>query len=239
MFEIFIMFLCLVILAIPILSVYLFYSWFTKANTRQKKIGFSIISIIIVLFFSFIYYGFKNNFGFGPEYEKIEIKQNIGGKLIANSRYTADIQSWIYDVEYKYFPLKGDTISFGNGEYIGMEWHKDEQIIKMNNWLALQTAGGHSIARLIFKYIENDSIKTYDFSNEFIQKDSLWRSRNIDFLVDYCCSESHVEDINGKNIIVKYKFRIGQPELDKYGERLIVYRFDDKSGNLHMKDVKP
>jgi hypothetical protein len=39
--------------------------------------------------------------GFVPEYETVVIDQKIGGKLLCNSVYNADIHTWEYSVDYK------------------------------------------------------------------------------------------------------------------------------------------
>jgi len=39
---------------------------------------------------------------FGPEKELVIIDQEVGGKLICNSIYNADIHSWYYDLDYDY-----------------------------------------------------------------------------------------------------------------------------------------
>ncbi|MBK6331204.1 MAG: hypothetical protein IPF62_12085, partial [Bacteroidetes bacterium] len=93
----------------------------------------------------------KDGAGFGPEYEKVDIKQNIGGNLICKSVYTADHHSWEYNIDYKYIDTKGDTLDFNNGGYYGREWNKDEQIKKYNNWMILKTGSFHGSDKLIIK----------------------------------------------------------------------------------------
>jgi hypothetical protein len=56
--------------------------------------------------------------------ETIEIEQLIGGKLICESTYIADIQSWYYFLNFNYQKENGETINIGKGEYFSREWKK-------------------------------------------------------------------------------------------------------------------
>lgn len=71
--------------------------------------------------------------GFGPDYDKSEIKQNIGGTLICNSVHTADIQNYQYDVSYEYKESKDSVLHIGSGTYYNREWNKDEQLQQYND----------------------------------------------------------------------------------------------------------
>jgi hypothetical protein len=77
--------------------------------------------------------------GFGPDYDKAEIKQNIGGTLICNSVHTADIQNYQYDVSYEYENVNDSTFDIGSGTYYNREWNKDEQLVQYKNWTILKT----------------------------------------------------------------------------------------------------
>lgn len=169
---------------LPVLSYFLF-RHLKKKGKVQKNIGITVFSLITI---GILIIGIKmltGASGFGPEYKTVEIEQNIGGKLICESVYNADHHSWQYDVDYKYINPKGDTLDFKNGGYYGREWNQNEQIQKYNNLLILKTGAWHGSDRLIIKNMLTDSIKIFDIDNNFIEKDSLWRVKNIKSLVNY------------------------------------------------------
>jgi hypothetical protein len=59
----------------------------------MKKGCLITILVFVVLAPIFIY---DLSTAFDPEYDKAEIKQNIGGTFICNSVYNADYHSWQY-----------------------------------------------------------------------------------------------------------------------------------------------
>ena len=90
---------------------------------------------------------------FGPIKKSIEIKQEIGGKLICNSEYNADLASWFYDIDYEYVSEKGDSITIGSGEYYGQEWDMNEQIQKIGEWMILKTGAEYGADKLLLSLI--------------------------------------------------------------------------------------
>jgi len=213
--------------------------YFSKAQIKSKKtkrfiVALSILSNIVLLVF--LYNIIPS--GFGPEYETVEIKQKIGGKLICESIYNADIHSWQYYVVYKYIDSNGDTLDFKNGTYYGREWKKNEQIKKYNEWLILKSGAWHGSDRLIIKNSLTDSTFFFDIDNQFIEKDSLWNSRNINSLLNFCCAETFIDNIKGNKISLTYKFRSNKKLTNKYDKRKIVYEFDNKTGEIKMKNIK-
>jgi hypothetical protein len=97
----------------------------------KKRYLIAIIIVIVIGLVSWFVYGLQS--AFDPQYDKAEIKQNIGGTLICNSIYNADIHDWQYDVSYKYKPDDDSAIDIGSGTYYGREWNKDEQLIQYKN----------------------------------------------------------------------------------------------------------
>jgi hypothetical protein len=222
---------------LPVLTFFL-YRHLRKKGKVQRNIG---LVLFILTTLGMILLGIKiiiSPSGFGPEYEKVEIKQKIGGKLLCNSVYNADIHSWQYDIDYKYVDLKGDTIDFKNGTYYGREWKKDEQLLKFNNFLILKTGAWYGSDRLIIKNIQTDSTKIFDIDDKFIEKDSLWKAQHVKSLLDYCCAETFIEYINGAEITVKYRFRTNEKLTKKYGERIISYQINNETGNIIMTKIK-
>ena len=176
--------------------------------------------------------------GFGPEYDSATIDQKIGGKLFCKSVYNADQHSWQYDVKYKYLPINGDTIDMGHGGYYGRKWNKDEQLIQVDNWLILKTGNWRGSDKVILKNILTDSTRVYNLDNQFIEKDSLWRTQNIKSLLNYCCAETFIENVLGHEIHLKYKFRTDENLTKKYDERLITYKIDGTTGQIKMTRIE-
>jgi hypothetical protein len=228
----------LVILSIPSGLTYLLYRYLKKKGQAQRKIGLVIFALTTAFMIIYSIKFFKDGAGFGPKYETVKIKQNIGGKLICESVYNADIHSWQFDIDYKYINNNGDTLDFENGSYYGREWEKDEQIKKYNNWLILKTGAWYGSDKLIIKNILSDTTKVFDIDNQFIENDSLWKAKNIKSLLNYCCAETFIENINGNEISLKYKFRTDENLTNKYGERRITYKIDTETGSIKMTDIK-
>jgi hypothetical protein len=192
--------------------------------------------VILVGLLGLFIYGLST--AFDPEYDKAEIKQNIGGVLICSSVYNADHHSWQYDVSYKYKPENDSIIDIGNGTYYGREWNKDEQLSRHKNWLILKTGGWIGSDKIIIGNLNNRKWKEFEFTAENIEKDSLWQQANIQSLSNYCCSESFIENINNGQIVLNYKYRTSETQVDNYGQSRIYYKINDSTGVPEMKRVK-
>lgn len=132
-------------------------------NQSIRTVSFIILMFIIsfiILVISFLFYLSTQDpieMGFGPEYETVVINQNIGGELICNSVYTADLQSYYFDIKYTYC-FAGDTINIGSGYYYGKEWKKEEQLHKYGNYLLLKTSANRFYDNLL---IANNNINEH------------------------------------------------------------------------------
>lgn len=238
LFEIIFISVCLVILAIPSVLTYLLYSYLKKAGRTQGIMGLALFisTTVLVVIFSIKFY--KSGAGFGPEYETVQIEQNIGGKLICESVYNADHHSWNYNIDYKYIDQKGDTLDFKSGIYYGREWDKDEQLKKYKDWLILKTGSWYGSDRLIIKNILSDTTKIFDIDQQSIERNSLWKSKNIHALLNYCCAETFIVNINEDKIGVKYKFRTDKHRTNEYDERNIIYTLDSTTGEIKLPEIK-
>jgi hypothetical protein len=92
-----------------------------RLNYKLKKYTKYTCFLILVIFFLFIAIFIE---AFRTRGETIEIEQLIGGKLICESTYIADIQSWYYFLNFNYQKENGETINIGKGEYFSREWKK-------------------------------------------------------------------------------------------------------------------
>lgn len=229
---------CIVILAIPSGLTFWLYKHLKKKGETQRKIGLTIFIVTTIFMIGYSIKFFMDGAGFGPEYETVEIEQNIGGKLICESVYNADHHSWQYNVDYKYIDSTGDTLDFKYGGYYGREWEKNEQIQKHKDWLILKTGAWHGSDRLIIKNAQTDTTKIYNIDNRFIEKDSLWQAQNIKSLLNYCCAETFIENIQENKILLTYKFRTDEKMTKKYGKRKITYEFDNETGKILMTDIE-
>lgn len=222
---------------LPFLT-FLLYRHLRNKGVIAKNIGLALFILTTLGMIALVLRVIFGPSGFGPEYDSVVIEQKIGGKLLCNSVYNADMHSWHYYVDYKYIDLSGDTIDFKNGSYYGREWGKNEQLLKFDKFLILKTGAWHGSDRLIIKNTQTDSTKMIDIDNKYIESDSLWKTQNIKSLLDYCCAETFIESINGNEIILKYKFRTNESLTTKYGERMITYQIDKETGDLKMTKIK-
>jgi hypothetical protein len=191
----------------------------------MKKRNLSIIIVSIGLTTSFGY-----GCGFGPDYDKAEIKQNVGGTLICNSVYNADQHSWTYDVSYTYKTSNDSIIDMGSGTYYGREWNKDEQVIKFNDWLILKTGGFIGTDKVIVTNVKTKKKIEYEFTPEKIEQDSIWRSLKTKSLLHWCCPETFIDRIHSGLIQVHYKFRVNETNTNKYDRHEIFYKINDTTG---------
>jgi hypothetical protein len=192
--------------------------------------------ITLCLLTVLLIYGFLT--AFDPEYDHVNIKQNIGGMLICNSVYIVDHQSWQYDISYKYKLNNEDTIDIGNGTYYAREWNKDEQLIKYKNWLILKTGSNFSADKIIVGSLDTKKWTAYDFTPEHIEKDSLWQALKVHSLLDYCCPETFIDKIDSGQIELHYKFRTSDTLVGDYDQRKIYYRIDDFTGRPLLMKVE-
>ena len=189
-----------------------------------------LILVMVVLTTIFIY---VLSTSFDPVYDNAEIKQNIGGTLICNSIYTADHHTWQYDVTYKYKLNNGSLIEIGSGVYYGREWNKDEQLIQYKRWTILKT-GGIRTDKLIIGESKTKAWKEYDFTPDNIEADSLWIKLKIPSHSLLCCPETSIDSISNGQIILNYKYRTSEKDVDEYRQRKIYYTIDEETGKPTM-----
>lgn len=201
----------------------------------MKKGCLITILVFIVLAVIFIY-GLST--AFDPEYDKAEIKQNIGGTLICNSVYNADHHSWQYDVSYKYKINNDSLIDIGSGTYYGREWNKDEQLIQYKNWTILKTGGWIGTDKVIIGDFMTKQWKEYEFTPENIEKENLWLKSKTQSLLNWCCSETFIEKISKGQIIINYKFRTSEKQTNEYGQRKIYYTINELTGQPTMTKIE-
>jgi len=195
------------------------------------SIGLAMFGILIILLIIGI------STAFGPDYNKEEIEQNIGGILIANSVYNADHQSWRYDINYKYKTENDSIYDIGNGTYDGREWDMDEQIMKYGKWGILKTGGGRRSDKLLIGHLNTQKWKGYEFTPENIERAKLWKSSNTHSFLNYCCPESYITEIENGKIELQYKFHIDENNAKEMGIRTIFYEIDIASGKPEMVKV--
>ncbi len=174
---------------------------------------------------------------FGPDYEEVKIKQNIGGYLICNSVYIADHHSWQYDISYKYQTPQGQIIDVGNGSYQGREWEKDEQLIKYKGLLILKTGSEYDNDKVIIGNLNTSKWIEYKFSPKKIEADSLWKDSYHSLSLNFCCSEVLIDKIENGRILLHYKYRTSEKHVDQYGKKRIVYIINEITGQPKMTSV--
>ena len=228
-----IVFLIVLFSILPIFT-FIFYRIIRKKGKVYKMVGLMIFSLTTIGMVALAIKTLFGPSGFEPSYETIEIKQNIGGKLLCKSEYNADLHDWQYQISYNYITNNRDSINLGDGTYKGREWEKNEQLIKLGNWLILKTGSWSGSDRIILKNTLTDSLLVYNLNDEFIENDSLWKVQKIKSLLNYCCSESYIENISNGVIVLKYKFRTNENLNNLYDNRLITYQIESESGHIKM-----
>lgn len=205
-----------------------------KAEKILKNGCFGILGVGLILLISLLIL-FKQ--AFGPTNEIIEIKQDIGGKLICKSEYNADLASWFYDIDFEYQSESGNLTKIGSGEYYGRDWNKDEQIRMIGKWAILKTGSKFDSDKLLIGKIGNENWQEFKFSPVEIAKDSLWISKKIFVKQNWRPQESFVEEIDGNKITVKYLYRIGET-VEEQETSLITYKFDEFVGIPIMTTIE-
>ncbi|KAA9038548.1 hypothetical protein FW778_13395 [Ginsengibacter hankyongi] len=176
--------------------------------------------------------------GFGPDYDKAEIKQNIGGTLICNSVHTADIQNYQYDVSYEYKDSNDSIFDIGSGTYYNREWNKDEQLQGYNDWTILKTGDSSGTDKVIVGNLKTNKWTEYRFTSKNIEKESMWRSLKIHPLSNYCCSETFIDKIKDGQIQLHYKFRTSEGFITNNGGRKIYYQINNSTGQPVMTKIE-
>lgn len=230
---------CIAFYSIPSILTFLLYKKLRKKGEKQKRIGFAIFLTTTLIMVTLAIYAVISDGGFGPEYDKVEIKQNIGGTLICNSVYNADIHDWQYDVRYEYRPKNSDSlINIGSGTYHTREWNKDEQLIQYKTWTILKTGGWYGYDKIFIGDLKANKWTEYNFSADNIERDELWIDSKTNSLLNWCCSESFVDKIDNGIIQVHYKFRTSKTNTNEYQTKKIIYKIDDETGQPIMTSIQ-
>ena len=200
----------------------------------MKKGCLYSIGIFTVLVAGFFYMMLH---AFDPEYDKAEIVQKIGGTLICNSVYNADIHDWQYDITYAYKSKENKIYKIGNGTYYAREWNKDEQLKKFDKWVILKTGDFYDSDKVIIGNFETQKWTDYKFSPVVIEKEKMWKDAKIKSLLNYCCAECFITKIDKEIIEVIYKFRISETKTQSLGESKLIYEIDKETGKPNLKNI--
>jgi hypothetical protein len=187
---------------------------------------------IFIAVFAGLFYMFLH--AFDPEYDKAEIVQKIGGKLICNSIYNADHHDWQYDITYEYKSQDNKTYKIGNGTYYAREWKKDEQLIKFDKWIILKTGCFYRSDKIIVGNFETSKWINYEFTPENIEKEKIWKESKITSLINYSPAESYISKIDNGKIYVNYKFRINEMKTELMKNKILTFEIDKISGKPNL-----
>jgi hypothetical protein len=200
----------------------------------MKKGCLYSLGISLILLLGFIYMLLH---AFDPEYDKVEIEQNIGGILICNSVYNSDIHDWQYDINYEYHSIDNKIYKIGNGTYHTREWNRNEQLKKYSNWYILKTGDWYGTDKVIIGNFKSKKWKDYEFTPDNIENETLWKELDIKSLKTYLPSECIITKINNGFINVNYKFRIDETKTKLMDERNLIYEIDKESGKPYLKSI--
>ncbi|MEI6091274.1 MAG: hypothetical protein WCR42_12540 [bacterium] len=231
----------ILLFSIPPFLAFLLYKWLKKKGKTPKIIGLSLFFGVCGFMIWGIYQVITGPSGFGPEYDKAEIKQKIGGTLICSSVYSADIHSGEEDVKYKYKAVNDSIYELGTGCYESANWAKNEQLEKFGKWLILKTSNSRDSDKLIIGKLGCKTWSEYVFSPQSIEKNKMWRAKKINSTAHNWDSYSKIEKISSDGIIIlKYHFVKGNykfPYPFPYGKRYIKYKIDSETGTPEMVKI--
>jgi len=205
-----------------------------KTKTIKKGCGIILI-ILIVLIIGFVW-AFDE--AFGEDKYSVTIEQNIGGKLVCDVTYSADLQSWYYFVDYKYVNRNGKTFDFGKGLYQGIEWDENDQLFEYKNWTLLPTETDFGSIKIITFDLNTNKKSEFIIEPHSIQEDSIWNSKNIESVLMWSPSKVKIDTIINNKILIEYTFRIDRKGSDNLGTRLIEYELDSLNGIPKMKTIR-
>ena len=205
-------------------------------KTRTIKIGCGITLIILIILIIGFFWAF--NEAFGEDKYSVTIEQNIGGKLICDVTYSADLQSWYYFIDYKYENPQGETFDFGKGLYTSVEWNENDQLFKYKNWTVLPTRTDFGSIKIISFDLKSNKKSELIIEPHSIQEDSIWKSKNIESALMWSPSKVEIDTIIDNKILVEYSFRIDRQNPENLGIQLIEYELDSINGIPKMKRIK-
>lgn len=195
-------------------------------NKIAKYGCFGVLGLGLILLISFPIL-FKQ--AFGPIEEIINIKQQIGGELICESTYSADLQSSYYFINFKYKKENGEIVDIGNGSYFGRDWNKDDQLKKIGNWLILKTGGEYDSDKLLIGKSDSKQWGFFEISPAEIQKDKLWIDQKIHLNRKGTQGDSFIKEIKGDKIKVEYSYLAGEGNGFQQ-TRILTYKFNEEIG---------
>lgn len=205
-----------------------------KTRTIKKGCGITLIILVVII----IGFFWAFNEAFGEDKYSVTIEQNIGGKLICDVTYSADLQSWYYFINYKYENPKGEKFDFGKGLYTSVEWNENDQLFKFKNWTVLPTETDFGSIKIISTDLKTKKKYESIIEPHSIQEDSIWKAKNIESALMWSPSSVEIDTIIDNKIFVKYSFRIDRENPDNLGTRLIEYELDSLNGIPKMKRIK-
>ena len=167
------------------------------------------------------------------------LKQNIGGFLIREIHYSDDFQSWINDINYSYKDSIDSISNIGSGTYYAEEPPKEEQLIRLKNWIILKTSGDRDKDLLFICDNKTKIWCKYEISPKTIEQADLWKAQNIDSQLENWDTISKITEIdqNG-NVIVLYSYAKNKRIFSFItGKRQIKFRINLQTGRPEMTEV--
>lgn len=203
-------------------------------KSKNIKKGCGITSIILILFIVGLFWMFKQ--AFGPTYKTVEIEKPLG-KLICKEKYTADMADVSYDIDFKLIDKNLDTIYLGNGIYNDDDWSKKIELIKINDWYGIIT-NYYSHAKIGVAKKQNNERLNIVFNPLELKNDSIWKKTNEENPAWVYEGSSKIKSIEGNQIKVEYKYRLGLYEPFVFKKQDVEYYFDSNLGKLLTENVR-
>jgi hypothetical protein len=227
------------LLAAPIVLAFFLYRWLKKKGNIYKTIGLVVLIATSGLMSFAAFKVITDDSGLEPEYETVEIEQNVGGVLICSSSYYIDYHSWDYYIDYMYrFP--NDSISeIGAGRIHGENWERDEQIIRVGDWYVLKVSHDRDADVLFIGDEQTKKWREYVISPQFIEGHELWKKERISTQLNNWNTVAKIEKVSPDGtVVVKYKFRKGNARTNfQNGKRYITFKINSETGVPVMLQV--
>lgn len=202
-----------------------------KSEKIKKGCGITLIVLIILI----IGFFWMIKQAFGPSYKTVEIEKPLG-KLICKEQYTADMADVFYDVDFKLVKKNLDSLYLGNGIYNEDNWAEKIELVKIQDWYGILTAYS-SHAKIGLTNEKNKEHINIVFNPLELKNDSVWKKTNDENPAWVYGGSSKIKSIEGNEIKVEYKYRLGLYEPFQFKKQDVEYYFDSNIGELITKNV--
>ena len=215
------------------------------ANIKNEMKKGCVVGIFLLVMFIILVILLRHDINkkiksdFGPTYKTFQLDTDVEGKLICIEKYSADLTSVFYTVDFKLIKEASDTFEFGKGVYNDKEWIKNIKIIEIDDWYVLPTMD-NDYAKILLINQSTKHSQEYFFSPHELRYDSLWFSLNKEIPTSTYKGGSRIDSISENKIYVEYDYCLGSfYDSITYVCQSIEYEINPNMGTLSSKKVLP